>query len=138
MWVTATTLRPQLRRNFNLPWQGGIETTLFDKYRKGWRANHSTHKLLKEHIETSERRERISMVIAKLLHLDHMDSRQKLYDDDVCDNFGVARTIIIEDMRPLVREQLIMYENGYWRPTTKLKQFVSWLRENDPDLIPLP
>jgi len=38
MWVTAR--HGNQRRNFNLPWQGGIETTLFDKYRKQWRASH--------------------------------------------------------------------------------------------------
>ena len=36
--VTATYLRGPPYRPFRLPWQGGIETTLFDKYRKHWRA----------------------------------------------------------------------------------------------------
>ena len=138
MWVTATTLHSQPRHNFNLPWQGGIETTLFDKYRKQWRANDALHKRLKAHIETSpERRERISMVVAELLRIDPMDLRQKLHEDYVCDFFGIDQTTVFEDLLPLIQRRLIISESGY-RPTTKLYQFVFWLRDNDPELIPLP
>ena len=138
MRVTAKYLHGPPNRPFRLPWQGGIETALFNKYRKQWRKNHSAHKRLKAHIRASiERQERISMVIAKLLRLDPMDPRQKLQENDVCDSFGVDRTTIFEDMQPLIQEQLVMYERGY-RPTTKLSQFVLWLRDNDPELIPLP
>ena len=40
MRVKATTLHGPPIRSFRLPWQGGIETALFDKYRKQWRASH--------------------------------------------------------------------------------------------------
>jgi hypothetical protein len=40
MRVRATALHGPPIRPFRLPWQGGIETTLFDKYRKQWRADH--------------------------------------------------------------------------------------------------
>ena len=40
MRITATTLHGPPTRPFRLPWQGGIETTLFDKYRKKWRSSH--------------------------------------------------------------------------------------------------
>ena len=40
MSVTAY-LEPRLpKREFPLPWQGGIEGPLFDKYRKQWRKDH--------------------------------------------------------------------------------------------------
>jgi len=40
MRVIAMTLHGPPTRPFRLPWQGGIETTLFDKYKKQWRASH--------------------------------------------------------------------------------------------------
>lgn len=136
MRVTAKYLPGPPIRPFRLPWQGGIETTLFNKYRKQWRASPSAHKLLKAHIGTSiERRERISKVIAKLLCFDPVDPLQKLHENYVCDFFGVDRTTIFEDMRSLVQERMVTYESGHWRPTTRLIQFVSWLRDNDPELI---
>ena len=37
MWVTG---QEKQRRSFALPWQGGIETALFEKYRREWRRKH--------------------------------------------------------------------------------------------------
>lgn len=34
LWITGVK---ELRRSFNLPWQSGIEPSLFEKYRKQWR-----------------------------------------------------------------------------------------------------
>jgi molecular chaperone DnaK (HSP70) len=41
MRVEATALPSHPFRPFPLPWQGGIENTLFDKYREQWRTSHS-------------------------------------------------------------------------------------------------
>lgn len=134
--MLVTVLYGKGQRKFNLPWQGGIETTLFGKYRKQWRAYYPTYRLLKTHIGTSiERQKRISKVLAELLCFDPMDPQQKLHENYICDFFGVDRTTIFEDMQPLIQERLVTYESEHWRSTTKLIQFVSWLRDNDPELI---
>lgn len=40
MRVTTLGLPRQMNRPFPLPWQGGIETALFEKYRRDWRRRH--------------------------------------------------------------------------------------------------
>jgi actin-like ATPase involved in cell morphogenesis len=40
MRVATVGLPRQMVRPFQLPWQGGIETALFDKYRREWRRKH--------------------------------------------------------------------------------------------------
>jgi len=42
MWVKVKYPQTHApRRPFQLPWQGGIETVLFEKYRREWRRQQS-------------------------------------------------------------------------------------------------
>jgi hypothetical protein len=92
------------------------------------------YQVIKEHMDSPDRNQRIRTVLRELMPLDPDDPRQKLPQSYLKDILECDRSTILRDLHPFTVNRLIKSARGYL-PTPKLFQFKHWLKNRDEWLL---